>query len=197
VNCHIVYDTDSKEALVIDPGDESDLLVDIIQNDLEVNVKYIALTHAHFDHVGGIGDLKKATKGEVLLHKADESIYNEARSHAYSWGFQLDDLPGIDRFIVEGDTLQIGNFVLTVLHTPGHTEGGVCFYGNGIIFTGDTLFRDSVGRTDLPGGNIKALAASFRRLMALPPETRVYCGHGPETTIGREVTENFFSGDFL
>lgn len=196
VNCFIVFDSNTKEGFVIDPGDEPEMIIDIIDKE-NVLVKYIVLTHGHFDHIGAVGELKEATKGRILIHPADEEVYKHAKTHAATWGYQMDDLPSPDQFINEGDEIKVDDLLLKVMHTPGHTPGGVCLYGMETLFSGDTLFRDSIGRTDLPGGDMNAMGNSFRRLMKLPPETVVYCGHGLETTIGREKRENFFCSEFL
>jgi glyoxylase-like metal-dependent hydrolase (beta-lactamase superfamily II) len=113
------------------------------------------------------------------------------------WGFRIGNLPEPEKLIDEGDEIKAGTLQFRVLQTPGHTQGSICLYGMGALFSGDTLFRDSIGRTDLPGGDMLAMGESFRRLMELPQDTVVYCGHGPKTTIGREKQENFFSSTFL
>jgi glyoxylase-like metal-dependent hydrolase (beta-lactamase superfamily II) len=190
-NCYIVSDEKTKEAMVIDPGDEPDRIVDEIkQNDLKVN--YIICTHAHFDHIGAVGDIKNETGAKVMMHKADVELYENARDQAAIWGIHIDELPSPDVFIAEGDSVKVGGMVFHVIHTPGHSPGGICLYGEGVVFTGDTLFQGSVGRTDFHGGDIAQLKESFRRLLELPDETKVFSGHGQETTIGIERKENFF-----
>lgn len=194
VNCFIVGDELSKESIIIDPGDEPDMIMDIIKKN-SLKVKYILCTHGHFDHVGAVSDIKKETGAEILIHEDELIIYNAARDMAAFWGYDIDPLPEPDKFVKNGDTVTIGKLSFSVLHTPGHSPGGICLYGNGILITGDTLFEGSVGRTDFYGGDMEKLKASFKRLMSLPNETRVLPGHGGETTIGREKMENMFSDE--
>jgi len=193
-NCYIVGDKKTKQAIVIDPGDEPDRIIgEIKDNGLEVGA--VILTHAHFDHIGAAGDIKRATGAKILMHKDDTEAYSLAKEQAAFWGYSVEDLPQIDRFIDEGEELKAGNLGFKVMHTPGHSQGGICLYGEGVVFTGDTIFQGSVGRTDFPGGSMEELRKSFSRLIALPEDTKVFSGHGPETTIGREKRENFFMGE--
>ena len=190
-NCFIVADEKIKECIVIDPGDEPDRILDLIkENDFQV--KYIVCTHAHFDHIAAISEIKEATRATIVLHRDDVGIYNSSKEHARLWGFELESQPAPDRFVSEGDSVEVGDLRFEVLHAPGHSPGGICLYGEGIVITGDTLFAGSVGRTDLPGGDIRKLKQSFKRLMSLADEVRVLPGHGPESTIGRERADNFF-----
>lgn len=190
-NCYIVADEKTKDALIIDPGDESERIVEAIkENDLKVVA--IVLTHAHFDHLGAVGDIKRETGAKVLIHGDDFEIFRTARQQAVLWGFEIDDIPEPDGLLKDEDVIRAGGIEFKVIHTPGHSPGGISLYGKGIVFTGDTIFRGSVGRTDLPGGDIRKLKNSFRRLLELPEETRILSGHGPETTVRREKEENFF-----
>lgn len=191
VNCYIVGDEESKEALVIDPGDEDDRILDVLK-EKGLRLKYIINTHAHFDHVGVNQSLKDATGAEIMLHEADQDLLSHAGDQAFLYG--LDVLPSkVDRFLKDGDDIIIGRIRLKVIHTPGHSEGGICLLGDGFVFTGDTLFAGSVGRTDFPGGSVEKLLSSVRKkLGTLPDATRVYTGHGPETTIGEEKRNNPF-----
>jgi glyoxylase-like metal-dependent hydrolase (beta-lactamase superfamily II) len=192
-NCFIIADENTKEALLIDPGDEPDRILDIItENNLKL--KYIVCTHAHFDHVGAIPELKNETDAKIVIHSDELDIYKNTKDQAaVLWGYELDPLPDPDMFISEGDILEIGNIKFETIHTPGHSPGGICLYSEGIVITGDTLFAGSVGRTDLFGGNIEKLKKSFKKLMALPDNTKVLPGHGPQSTIGKERINNFFS----
>jgi len=194
VNCYVLYDAESKEAIVVDPGDEPERILDLITPD-DLKVVHIVCTHTHFDHVGAIPELKEATAARIVIHEKEAEIYEAARDMAAFWGYDVDPLPPPDVFVSEGDEIKTGNLVFRVLHTPGHSPGGICLYGNGVVVTGDTLFAGSVGRTDFPGGDITLLKESFRRLMSLPEDTAVLPGHGPRSTIGREKRENFFSDE--
>jgi hydroxyacylglutathione hydrolase len=191
-NCFMIADEETAECLVTDPGDEPDRILDLIKEN-NFKVQYILCTHAHFDHVGALPEVKEGTGAKIVLHSDDLVIYRNAPEYAKSWGFEIDPLPEPDMLVSEGDVLRLGDLEFRVLHTPGHSPGGICIYGEGILITGDTLFAGSVGRTDLYGGDVKKLKTSFKRLMCLPDETRVLPGHGPESTISRERTGNFFS----
>ncbi len=192
-NCFVIVDENTKEVLVIDPGDEPDRILDLISEN-NFSVKYIVCTHAHFDHVGAVPDLKKETGAKIVIHRDEIEIYKNTREQAaLLWGYELDPLPEPDMLASEGDKLEIGDLIFEIMHTPGHSPGGICLYGEGILITGDTLFAGSVGRTDFYGGNLEKLKNSFKRLMSLSDEVRVLPGHGPESTIGKEKTDNFFS----
>jgi len=192
-NCYILGDESSREALVIDPGDEPDRILDFIQ-EKELTLKYIVCTHAHYDHVGAVPEIKQAIgTTEIVIHENDLDIYTHVEKQGMMWGGELDPLPPPDILVKEGSILSIGNMKFEVIHTPGHTQGGICLYGEGLLITGDTLFAGSVGRTDLHGGNIQELRKSFNRLMSMPDMVRVLPGHGPESTIGREKRNNFFA----
>ncbi|MBF0519801.1 MAG: MBL fold metallo-hydrolase [Nitrospirae bacterium] len=192
VNCYVVSDDDTMEAIVIDPGDEPDRVIDFV-TERALKLKSIVCTHTHFDHIGGIPEIKEALNPLLLMHTDERTIYESAKEMAAFWGHQMDNLPKPDQYLSEGDKITVGSYSFEVIHTPGHTWGGICLYGEGIIITGDTLFEGSVGRTDLPGGNAKDLKKSFKRLMGLPPQTRVFPGHGPETTISNEIKYNFYN----
>jgi glyoxylase-like metal-dependent hydrolase (beta-lactamase superfamily II) len=191
-NCFVIADEKSKECFVVDPADEPDRIIDFI-NENNMKVKYIICTHAHFDHVGAVPEIKKETEAKLVIHRYDLNIYRSSKNHAALWGFEIDPLPEPDLFVSEGEVLQIGNLRFEILHTPGHSPGGICIYGEGILITGDTLFAGSVGRTDLPGGDRESLKKSFIRLMSLSDAVKVFPGHGPESTVGKERTDNFFS----
>jgi len=191
-NCYIAGDEKTKQAILIDPGDEPDRIIELVRDD-GFEVSTVICTHAHFDHIGAVGDIKRTTGAKVLIHKGDIELYESAKDQAAFWGYDLNDIPQPDGFLNEGDEVRVGQLIFKVLHTPGHSPGGICLYGEGVVFTGDTLFHGSVGRTDLYGGDIKKLKESFRRLLDLPEDTNVLSGHGPETTIGREKRENLFA----
>lgn len=190
-NCFIIGDKRTKKAIVIDPGDEPDRIMELIR-DNSLDVRYIICTHAHFDHVGAVTDIKKETGARIVVHKDELELYHGVRDQAIFWGYELDSLPEPDMLVKDGDDIKVGSLVFKVLHTPGHSPGSICLLGEGIVITGDTLFAGSVGRTDFYGGDTDKLRNSFERLMLLPPETRVLAGHGPNSTIGRESSGNYF-----
>lgn len=192
-NCYIVLDEGTKKAMVVDPGDEPDRIEELTR---DLDVLYIVLSHAHFDHVGALAEIREATGAKVALHEKEVEVYDTAKDQASFWGYDMDPLPEPDLTLKDGQELRVGGMSFRVLHTPGHSPGGISLYGEGVVFTGDTLFAGSVGRTDFPGGDMGQLRASFRRLMELPGETRVLAGHGPPSTIEREREENLFSREF-
>jgi hydroxyacylglutathione hydrolase len=196
VNCFVVADEKTKKAIVVDPGDEPDRIIDIIRGNNFI-VEYIICTHGHFDHVGAVSDLKEQTDAKVLIHKDELEIYNAAKDMAAFWGYDLEPLPEPDVLVKDGADITVGDLNFKVFHTPGHSPGGICLYGEGIVITGDTLFAGAVGRTDFYGGDTNRLKESFKRLMSLPENIRVLPGHGHETTIGREKRENMFSEELL
>lgn len=188
-NCFIVADEADGSLIVIDPAGEVAVLLAAIG---ERPVGAIMLTHGHFDHLGAARELVAATAAPILVHVADAASITTAQgSSGAMFGFGY-SAPAADRELVDGDVVEVGRLRLTVLHTPGHTPGSMCLVAEGHLFAGDTLFSGSVGRTDLPGGDPRAMQRSIARLAALPDETRVHCGHGPDTTIGRERRVNPF-----
>jgi len=195
-NCVIVADDVSLKAIVIDPGDEPGRIIGIIKA-VGLTVQMIVCTHGHFDHMGVVGDIKRETGSPIALHRDEIELYKGAMDMAAFWGYDLEVPPDPDILLSEGDTIEAGNLNFSVLHTPGHSPGGICLYGENMVITGDTLFKGSVGRADFYGGDMEKLKQSFRRLMALPGNTNVLPGHGPATTIGCEKTDNMFSEEFL
>ena len=191
-NCFILGCETSYEAVVIDPGDETDkILLSLAESKLKV--KYILNTHGHFDHIGGNNKMKQATGAGILIHRLDVPMLEHLSASAAAWGFKADDSPVPDRTIDDGDVVSFGEIELNVIYTPGHSPGGVSFHFNGYVFVGDTLFAGSVGRTDFPGGNFDTLKESIQtKLFVLGDDVRVFPGHGPETTIGNEKKFNPF-----
>jgi hydroxyacylglutathione hydrolase len=193
-NCYVVIDEETNKAMIIDPGDEPERIKEAIEG---ADVQYIVLTHAHFDHAGAVAELKESTGAAIIIHEAEVDTYNSISKQGTMWGFQVPDLPKPDILIKEADELAIGSLLFSIIHTPGHSPGGICIFGEGSLFTGDTLFAGSVGRTDFPGGSHAELKQSFRRLMSLPDDTPVFSGHGPATSIGHEKVNNMFATEFL
>lgn len=188
-NCYIVEDEESKETMVIDPGGEADKIINMLDTLGIEKLKYIYLTHCHGDHFGAILEVKAKKGGKVLIHRDDaEGLYNPAISLTYYIG--MDDIElEADSRVDEGDIIHLGNLEFKVIHTPGHTKGGTCLYckEEGLLFSGDTLFKGTWGRTDLPTSSFPDIIASItNKLTILPDDTIVYPGHGRMTTIREE-----------
>ncbi len=187
-NCYLVWDKKSSQAVIIDPGDDADYLIQRI-NDLGLKPKLIVATHGHFDHVLAVPELKLAFGIPFLLHRKDLFLLKRSAETAHYFTRAAADPPLMpDKFIKEGDQIVFGKQKLKVMETPGHSPGGVALYsrGAGVLFSGDTLFCQGVGRTDFSYGSTRDLEKSIKRLLRLPKEILVYPGHGPETTIGKE-----------
>lgn len=192
VNCYIVIDGIGSDALIIDPGDEYEKIREIIETRGAVP-KYILVTHAHYDHVCAVGDIKaEFNKVSLVMHRDEEKTYQATTDLCVSWGFDKEDFPPADVLVKEGDTLELGSTTFQIMHTPGHSPGCICLYGGGTLFTGDTLFADSVGRTDLPGSSSEQQRQSLRKIITLPEDTVIRSGHGPETTLGQAKEINPF-----
>ncbi|MDA8157002.1 MAG: MBL fold metallo-hydrolase [Actinomycetota bacterium] len=190
-NCIIAWDKDTKKGIVADPGDEPDRISELIKTE-QLQISHIVCTHAHFDHIGAVSDLKAETGAVIAVHEAEMEIYYGARDQAALWGYELADLPKPDLLLKDGDNITSGGITFKVIHTPGHSPGGVCLYGQGILITGDTLFAGSIGRTDFYGGDSALIMESLRKLAALPGSTVVLPGHGPATNMAREIKTNVF-----
>lgn len=193
-NCSIIGDETTREAMVIDPGDDiEDILAIVRKHNLQV--KQIAITHAHIDHVGGAMKLRAATGAPILLNQNDYALLKMLDMQAAWIGMRAPGKVEIDHSITTGETVSAGSHTATILHTPGHTEGSVCLYFpvEKKLIAGDTLFAGSIGRTDLPGGSMQKIMRSLHEtVLALPDETVVVPGHGPPTTIGEERESNPF-----
>jgi glyoxylase-like metal-dependent hydrolase (beta-lactamase superfamily II) len=193
-NCFIVGCDQTNQAAVIDPGDEADRIL-LALAEAKLTVKQIINTHGHFDHVGANKRMKAATGAPILIHAQDAPMLNMLARSAAAWGMSAEDSPAPDRLIEEGDVIEVGSLRFQVIHTPGHTPGGVALLADGCLFVGDTLFAGSVGRTDFPGGDFEVLKSSIqKKLFALDEAVKVFTGHGPETTIGEEKRHNPFVG---
>ena len=193
-NCSVIGDEASREAIVIDPGDDIEDVLALVRKH-QLQVKQIVVTHAHIDHVGGAMKLRAATGGPILLNQNDYALLKMLDVQAAWIGVATPERVEIDRNLAHADTVKAGSLAAQVLHTPGHTEGSVCLYfpAEKKLIAGDTLFAGSIGRTDLPGGSYeKILHSLHQRVLALPDETVVIPGHGPVTTIGQERESNPF-----
>ncbi len=192
VNCYIIGSETTREAAAIDPGDDAKKITATLQeNDLKL--KYIILTHAHFDHAGAARELKDKTGAQVMVHENDALLLKNTAAQAALFGMQTARPPKPDVFLKGGDRIKIGDVEMEVIETPGHTPGGISLYVNqaSLVFTGDTLFWGSIGRTDLPGGDFNTIIHSLKdKLGRLPDDTKVYPGHGDDTTIGLEKRQN-------
>ena len=192
-NCYIFGDESTGDVFVIDPGDEPDRILDTLRK-RGVRAAAIVNTHGHFDHVQGVDAVRRATGAPFWIHEAERDVLAHSPARAkLMFGIDLPPSPVPDRWLREGDRLQVGALALIVRHTPGHSPGGVCLLGDGLAFVGDTLFAGSIGRTDIPGGDLDTLLASIARvLLPLPEETICYPGHGPDTSMGEEKRTNPF-----
>ena len=194
-NCFVLGCDATLEAAVIDPGDEPDrILLALAESNL--TVKLIINTHGHFDHVGANRKLNEVTGAPILIHPLDAPMLNQLADSAAAWGMTADNSPPPDRELQDGDQVSFGKINLKVLHTPGHTPGGISLYTDQEVFVGDTLFAGSIGRTDFPGGSFETLKESIQqKLFALSEDLKVYPGHNQPTTIGVEKRTNPFVGE--
>lgn len=194
-NCSIIGDESTGEALIIDPGDEIDRILEILKRH-NLRATQIIATHAHIDHVGGIDKLRRTCGAPVLLHEDDHVLYQNLSTQAAWLGVEPPGVAEIDQFVREGQTIRCGELAFEVLHTPGHSPGSISLHrkgGEGEIFSGDTLFEGSIGRVDLWGGSMEDILRSIKeRLLVFDDATRVFPGHGAATTIGHEREMNPF-----
>jgi glyoxylase-like metal-dependent hydrolase (beta-lactamase superfamily II) len=215
-NCHIVGDPQTREAIVIDPGDEAGRILEVIERH-HLKVMAIVVTHTHIDHVIGLHRVHQATGAPVYVHGDDVDLYRMLDMQASWLGWKTPEKVRIDQVVREGDVVRWGPYQAQVVHTPGHTPGSICLYlpsdipvapteiaaassgntGTGLLFAGDTLFAGSIGRTDLWGGSLAGIMRSLKgKLLELPDSTIVYPGHGETTTIGKErATNPFLAGN--
>jgi glyoxylase-like metal-dependent hydrolase (beta-lactamase superfamily II) len=195
-NCSVIADPTTKEAIVVDPGGEAGRIAEILRAH-DLTLKAIVHTHAHLDHILATREVKEAHGGEICLHRGDLFLYDGLEMQARMFGWRARSPLPVDRFVEHGQAVAFGGSSVEVVHTPGHTPGSVCFSlvadGKTLLFAGDTLFRRSIGRTDLPGGDSELILRSIReRIYTRNPDAIVIPGHGEETTIGDEARKNPF-----
>jgi hydroxyacylglutathione hydrolase len=192
-NCYLVASDKTRDGMVIDPASDAVRILNNI-SELNLNVGLIVATHTHPDHIGAIAQVKEITKAKFAMHSAEAGMisqYENSQFSKFDPTFRLPPHP--DNLLEDGDSIDVGDITFKVLHTPGHSPGGICLAGYGVVFSGDTLFNMSIGRTDGPGGNYNLLISSIKnKLLNLPGETVVLPGHGPKTTIGWEKQHNTF-----
>lgn len=200
VNTYLLWDAQTKQATIVDPSFGSEGILDHVNKE-GLTLAYIINTHGHVDHVCGDGYFKAnagapGTRPLLLIHEADLPLLRNSARQAIGFGMHADPAPEPDQFLADGDAVTIGGNRLTVLHTPGHSPGGICLHCDDFVLVGDTLFAGSIGRTDFPGASYEELIDAVRtKLFALPDQTKAYPGHGPATTIGWEKKHNpFFQG---
>jgi glyoxylase-like metal-dependent hydrolase (beta-lactamase superfamily II) len=192
VNCSILWCDRTKSGVVVDPGGDPEKIMAVVSRH-GVSVTCIINTHGHFDHVGANKALKQLLEVPLYIHQADEVLLSRVAQVAAMYGMAGENSPAPDGYLADGQLISFGDCSLSVIHTPGHTPGGCCLYSESAqkLISGDTLFADGVGRTDLPGGSHQQLVDSIRsKLFVLPDQVRVYPGHGPSTTIGHEKQNN-------
>lgn len=197
-NGYVLGCEETRQGVIIDPGDEVDLLLEVVQRH-RLDIRHILVTHAHIDHVGGLSRAKAVLAAPLYLHRDDLPLYDAAQQQAALFGLTVQQPPPVDTFYDVPSPIVFGNYTVQVLHTPGHSPGGVSLLVGRTgerakkVFVGDTLFAGSIGRTDLPGGDYDTLIGSIRRvLFALPDDVEVFSGHGPKTMIGQERRTNPF-----
>ena len=193
-NCLLLGCPETRQALIIDPGGDPDLILSRLDQH-QLTIQGLLLTHAHFDHLLAIGDLKAKRGGTIMMHEGDRPLYENITVQGQLYGFEVPPLPPIDRYVQDGEIVTWGQHQAKILHTPGHSPGGLCLYvkSENLLVTGDTLFAGSIGRTDLWGGSYDLLMTSIRsQLLPLPDATRVIPGHGDSTTLGEERRSNPF-----
>ena len=191
-NCYLVWDEESGEGIVIDPGDEGEFISEEIMRE-QIEIKAIFLTHGHFDHVQAVLEVKLNYQVPILMNKNDERIYIESgKSRAYWTGQEGLPMPKVDRWVKNGDSVKFGAEIFEVIETPGHTPGSVCLYSRkrGVLFSGDVLFKDGIGRVDFSYSDPEAMRESLTKLSKLPKGTKVLPGHGEETSIEDEMSDD-------
>ncbi|MDD2480862.1 MAG: MBL fold metallo-hydrolase [Lutispora sp.] len=191
-NCYILWDEETNKTAVIDPGGDFDELRKFIESN-NLNIKYIILTHGHGDHIGALIEAKDYFKAEVMVHSDDyDMLQNNNRNYSSKLGYNKVEVKA-DKKLNDGDVISLGSIFMEIIHTPGHTRGSICIKCDNIVFSGDTLFAGSIGRTDLDGGSFNDIINSIKnKILILPDNTEVYPGHGPSTTVAIEKKNNPF-----
>lgn len=190
-NCYVLTDEQTGQSAVIDPGELTERLADFLEENGLKNVVYILLTHGHFDHIMGVAQVKEKTGAQVVIHALDEPCLADEEKSLASREYPGVQMPvQADRLVADGDVLELGSLRIQVLHTPGHTRGGVCYVCENAVFSGDTLFCHTCGRTDFPGGSMEQMRDSLQRLAELPGDYNVYPGHNRATTLEEERVKN-------
>ncbi len=193
-NCYIVGSTSTNEGMIIDPGADTGTIMRSVQQ-TGLSISIIVVTHAHMDHVGALREVQQKTNAQFAIHEAEKGfVFSAPMRMLTAFGVSpVKSPPRPDRLLKDGDLIDLGDLHFEVLYTPGHSSGGICLLGHGVVFSGDTLFKLGIGRTDFPGMSHKRLIKSIgEKLLVLPDETAVYPGHGPATTIGDERRGNPF-----
>jgi hydroxyacylglutathione hydrolase len=190
-NCYILIDENTKKGIVIDPGADFSTIKRKIK-ELKVKVEKIVLTHWHIDHISALDELKEYTEADILMHSEDERMLLESVDDLSFFAGNKKIFSHVDKKLEDGDIIKCGKIELEVVHTPGHSAGGICLLGDGVIFTGDTLFKGSVGRTDLPGSSCNNLEKSLKKILSLKGNLTVYPGHGPVSNLEWEKENNPF-----
>ena len=192
-NCFVIGCEATREGAVIDPGADAERIMNVVTS-AGLKITRIINTHGHFDHVGANREIKGLTDAELIIHPLDAPMLAQLDQMAGAFGMSVENSPPPDRTVDEGDRIAVGHLSLAVLHTPGHTPGGISLHSDGCVFVGDTLFQGSIGRTDFPGGDYDTIIRSIReKLFPLGDQIVVYTGHGPETAIGTEKQFNPFA----
>ncbi|MHB8171557.1 MAG: MBL fold metallo-hydrolase [Thermincolia bacterium] len=191
-NCFIIGCEQTKEAAVIDPGGDAKVILSLLDKE-GLELKYIINTHGHIDHIGANDEVKAASGAKIIIHELDAEMLTNPRKNLSAFMGAMNSFKAADKTVKDGDMIQVGNLELKVIHTPGHTPGGICLKQGALLWTGDTLFQGSIGRSDFPGGNHDTLISSIKtKLTVLPDDTQVFPGHGPSSNIGEEKRSNPF-----
>ncbi len=194
-NCYILGCEKTREGIIIDPGGDADLIMEIVKKH-NLSIRYIIATHGHFDHIEGLSDLVHSIKAPIMLHEGDTPLYNDLKGQGRIFGMTLAPAPPLDKTLKDGDRFSFGDYTIDVLHTPGHSPGSISLRCDSSVYTGDTVFAGSIGRTDLPGGSHDALIRSAKlKILSLDDATALHPGHGESTTVGYEKKFNPFLGE--